>query len=67
MIKSTIKVSVTETDESGIDTTVLVLSTTPAHPTKFLIEIMGQVSLVERENLKQALEQLNKQATLLEL
>lgn len=67
MIKSTIKVSITETDESGIDTNVLVISTTPAHPTKFVLEVMGQISLVERDNLKQALEQITKQATLLEL
>lgn len=67
MIKSYIKVSVTEVDETGTDSVVLTLATTPAHPTKFILECMGQVSLIERDNLKAAYEKIMSQATILEL
>jgi hypothetical protein len=66
MITKSVKVNVTETTDGGLDTTVLSLSTTPAHPTKFIVEFMGTITMVERENLGKAVEEMNKLATLTE-
>lgn len=66
MITKSVRVNVTELADGGLETVVLSLITTVANPDKYIIEFMGIATMVDRENLYKAVDEMKKLTTLTE-